>query len=119
MTTFAPEQATELLSHVWPANYNGWGEFRALTLEGGALRPSFIPTPVKKNHLALGLDWVARENAAKRNVYYGVNPRANPRGRNQDVAVYSSFIADLDDVDTSWPEVAKLATAGAPPSACV
>jgi hypothetical protein len=108
--------ARTLLPQLW--SIEGWGEFRALGDEKTD-RPYWLKLPVRPEHFTVAADWILRRNAAGQNLYFGVNPRRRARGRNEDVTRYTSFVADLDDVEGSWAEVVALAEAGLPPSACV
>jgi len=111
------ESTIPLIQELWSLP-GSWGEFRAITKDD-ALRPLFLKIPLRPDHLAPALSWAASRNRERYNIYFGVNPRKECRGRNQDVAAYSSFIADIDDPEGSWPACQALAKAGVPASACV
>lgn len=109
-------EAIALLSTLW--GDTGFGEFRILG-DKGALKPLWLTLPLRLDHLAPALDWAYRRNAEGYNAYFGVHPRNQRRGRNEDVERYSCLVADLDNPDVSWPLYTRLAAAGCPASVCV
>lgn len=110
------EEAIVLLQTLWCCS--SWGELRLLK-GSEVLKPLFLKLPLTPKNLNPALQWAYRKNQENYNVYFGVFPRINPRGRNVDVEKYSALIADLDNIDKSWPYVKKLQDAGCPASICV
>jgi len=79
----------------------------------------FFPLPLTQKFAYYAFDWMATQNKQGYDAFFGVNPRNDKRGRNENVPAYVAAIADLDAPDVAWPHVARLAEHGAPPSACV
>lgn len=108
-------EAVALLSTLWQPP--GFGELRILG-DKGALKPYWLGLPIRLDHLAVALDWAYKRNTEGYNVYFGVHPRSERRGRNEDVPQYHCLIADLDKPDISWPLYDQLAKE-CPASICV
>lgn len=109
-------EAVAVLSTLWQGA--GYGEIRVLG-DDGALRPYWLPLPLRIDHLSTALSWAYARNAEGYNVYFGVHPRSTRRGRNVDVQKYYCLVADLDKPDLSWPLYTQLAEAGFTASMCV
>ncbi len=111
-----PEEPIALLQALWPCD--GWGELRILR---GAemLKPLFLKLPLTPKNLNPALEWCHKNNENGGNVYFGVHCRVNPRGRNTDVPIYTCLIADIDNVEASWPLIKQLQDVGCPASICV
>ncbi len=113
-----PAESIALLKTLWPSTTTGWGELRLLCAEG-AKRPLFLKVPLETAHLYPALEWAANRNAQGCNVYFGCHVRDKQRGLNDSVPVFRCLIADLDNIDASWPKVQRLHEAGCPASIMV
>lgn len=115
---FNPIESLSLLKTLWPETATGWGEFRLLG-PAKAHRPLFLPVPLDIKHLTPALEWAANRNQQGANCFFGVHLRNEKRGINDAVKFYNCLIADLDDLDASWPKVQALHKAGCPASIMV
>lgn len=109
--------AVQLFDALWGSN-KGWGEIRMLKPEHPP-KSYFFPLPFADKFKYVAFDWMRTQNQQGYDAFFGVNPRNDKRGRNENVPAYAAAIADLDMPEAAWPGVAKLADHGAPPSACV
>ncbi len=118
MAQLNPTESVALLKTLWPDTTAGWGELRLLCAEG-AKRPLFLKVPLDMAHLAPALEWAARRNAQGCNVYFGCHIRDKQRGTNENIPFFRCLIADLDNIEASWPKVQRLHDAGFPASIMV
>lgn len=107
-----------LLKTLWYPTKSGVGELRILS-SSGALKPLYLKLPLEDKFLEPAMAWVFRKNAEGYTINFGVNPRTEHRGTNDAVPLYNAFIADIDDLDASWPAIQQLTDCGCPPSICV
>jgi hypothetical protein len=107
-----------LLKTIWNPHATGFGELRVLS-SNGALKPLFLKLPLDDKHLEPALAWAFRKNSEGYTVNFGVNPRTEHRGINELVPLYNAFVADIDDLEASWPAIQSLTDCGCPPSICV